>query len=163
MLWGMNAARILPQFPFEELCRLLYHHRLLCVPHFGAKWRGIKSGASLLVQRMARDFAVAKVHLNTSVSEVRPSGKGQFSLLTSDGRKWQFDHVIFAVDAQECIKILGSAILSEELDILKEMRMSNHIAVLHSDPLVSTMAASSFQFAAHNPHLAHTSNAPVPI
>lgn len=141
ILWGMNAARILPQFPIENLCRVLYHHRLLCLPQSGPKWQRIKAGTSMLVQRMASNFPAAKVHLEMRVSGIRHLGKDQFKLTTSDGRKWHFDHVIFTVDAQECMKILDSTILREEWEILKQMRVSEHIAVLHSDPTVSTSLA----------------------
>lgn len=138
MLWGMNATRVLSQFPIEDLCKLLFYHRLLYLPQHGPKWQRIKADTSILVQRMANNFPAAKIHLETKVSEVRHPGKDQFKLITSDGRKWCFDHIVFAVDAQECLRILNSTILPEEQEILKEMRVSEKIAVLHSDPTVGT-------------------------
>lgn len=137
-LWGSNAGRILPQFPTEALYQLLYRHGLLSVSRSGPAWKRITAGANQFVQRMLRDAPAAKVHLKTRVLEAKPSPKGQTTLLTSDGRTWHFDHVIFAVDAQEAISILGSAIEPKELSILQHLRVSKHIAVLHSDPLVST-------------------------
>ncbi|RMJ28127.1 amine oxidase [Aspergillus sp. HF37] len=136
MLWGLDAGRTLSHFPMRTLCQLLQRHRLLSGSHRGTKWKRIDYGANQFIQGMLRGLPAAKVHLQTRVSAARPRGKGRFILLTSDGAQRPFDHVVFAVDAQECIRILDSAAAPKELDVLQELRGSGsrHIAVLHSDP-----------------------------
>lgn len=137
ILWGLDAGRTLAHFPIRTLCQLLHRHRLLSGSHPGPEWRRIDRGANQFIQGVLCGLPADKVHLRTRVSAARPWGKDRFILLTSDGAQRPFDHVIFAVDAQECIRILGSAAASKELGVLQELRGSKHIAVLHSDPGVS--------------------------
>ncbi|GMG08036.1 unnamed protein product [Aspergillus oryzae] len=86
---------------------------------------------------MARGFSPENVHLNTSVREIVRMGKKQYSLFTADGRELHFDHIIFAVDNDEILKVLGSNIDTKETEIIQGLKTTNNIAVLHSDPFVS--------------------------
>ena len=54
-----------------------------------------------------------------------------------NGEQMEFDHVIFAVDSQTTLRLLGSAIDAEEKEILQDIGTTRNIAVLHSDSRVS--------------------------
>lgn len=136
-LWGTNVGRLLPQFPVKTLIRSLCDHQLFGTRRTTPDFRRIDGGTSHVVQAMARGFSPENVHLNTSVREIVRMGKKQYSLFTADGRELHFDHIIFAVDNDEILKVLGSNIDTKETEIIQGLKTTNNIAVLHSDPFVS--------------------------
>ena len=142
-LWGTNIGRLLPQFPMTTLIRSLCDHQLFGTPRTTPDFRRIDCGTSHVVQTMARGFSPENVHLNTSVREIVRMGKSQYSIFTADGRELHFDHIIFAVDNDEILKILGSNIDTEEMEIIQGLKTTNNIAVLHSDPFVSNPRLST--------------------
>jgi len=103
--------------------------------------------ASQFVQRMTDSFSAGKVHLGTKVQQVKRTGKGKYSLFTSDSEEMDFDHVIFAVDSDEVLQLLQPTKKAKEREILQDIRMTNNIAVLHSNPSVSKTLLSILIFA----------------
>lgn len=136
-LWGTNAGRFLPRLSIRDLARFLHDHDLLRIRKFSISWRRMDVTASQFIQRMAGSFPASKVHLGTKVQAVKRAGKGKYSLFTSDSEKMDFDHVIFAVDSDEILRLLQPTKNTEEREILQDIRITKNIAVLHSDPLVS--------------------------
>ncbi|KAE8415675.1 hypothetical protein BDV36DRAFT_285132 [Aspergillus pseudocaelatus] len=136
-LWGTNIGRLLPHFPMTTLIRSLCDHQLFGTPRTTPDFRRIDGGTSHVVQTMARGFSPENVHLNTSVREIVRVGKRQYSIFTADGRGLHFDHIVFAVDNDEILKILGSNIDTEEMEIIQGLKTTNNIAVLHSDPFLA--------------------------
>lgn len=49
-----------------------------------------------------------------------------------------FDHVVFAVDSREVLRLLNLKLSVEEKEILQNFKVAQNIAVLHSDVLVRT-------------------------
>ncbi|PYI02216.1 FAD/NAD(P)-binding domain-containing protein [Aspergillus sclerotiicarbonarius CBS 121057] len=135
MLWSTNAGRFMSRLPAKALVRCLYDHQLLKPHQTSPNWRCIRPGASQLVQTMSTNFPGSKVHLKTKVLEVVQCGK-KYGILTSDGQEMFFNHIIFAVDGQETIKILGSHISAQEKEIIQNLGSTRNISVLHSDPLL---------------------------
>ncbi|GAB1192295.1 hypothetical protein APSETT444_001484 [Aspergillus pseudonomiae] len=105
---------------------------------------------------MAKGFSSENVHLNTRVREITRVDKRQYSLFTADGRESHFDHIIFAVDNDEILKILGSNIDTDETEIIEGLKTTNNIAVLHSDPFVSNPRPSTRSDTIEKPPLTHS-------
>lgn len=145
-LWGTNAGRFLPRLSVRDLARFLHDHDLLRIRKFSTPWRRMDVTASQFVQRMAGSFPASKVHLGTRVQKVKRTEKGRYNIFTSNSEKMDFDHVIFAVDSDETLRLLQSTKSAEEREILQDIRITKNIAVLHSDNSVSRQAPS---FCAH--------------
>ncbi|KAL2003639.1 hypothetical protein VTN02DRAFT_3023 [Thermoascus thermophilus] len=135
VLWRRtDVARSLSNFPIKALVRFMYDHQLLSVSRTVPRWRVVKGGASQLIQTLSKDFSAEKVHLKTRVVHVQQPGKnGAFILHTADGQSHPFDHIILAVHAEEILKIMHSALDSKERYVLRGLRTSKTVAVLHSD------------------------------
>ncbi|THC94402.1 hypothetical protein EYZ11_006131 [Aspergillus tanneri] len=101
-------------------------------------------GVNNFIEAMTRNFPLERVHLNTNIREIQLSGKGQYSLITSDGQQLYFDHIVFAVDGQEILRLWHPKLLSvEEKEIIEHLKTTKNIAVLHSDVLLTTRISRS--------------------
>ncbi|KAL4979157.1 hypothetical protein BDW66DRAFT_118893 [Aspergillus desertorum] len=130
-LWRTNAGRFLTSLPIRVLARSLSEHQLLSMCKNMPKWRRIDPGVRYLVEEMAKDFPVERLHLQTRVNEIARRSKSQYDLVTSDGRYSHFDHIILTVDGPEILRLLGSAVTEEENYVLQRLRVTRNIAVLH--------------------------------
>ncbi|PKX92700.1 uncharacterized protein P174DRAFT_421749 [Aspergillus novofumigatus IBT 16806] len=137
-LWGINAGRIIDLLPVKAFVRCLLDHSILCPRPKRLNWQCINDGARQLVLAMARAFPSHRVHVKTRVTGISQSTKERFVLITSDGQKAHFDHLIFAISANEIQRILGATPTTEETEILQKLRTARHIMVLHSDPPFAT-------------------------
>ena len=143
-LWATNAGRFLPCLSIRDLARFLHDHDLLCIRKLSTPWRRMDVTASQFIQRMAGSFPASSVHLGTKVRQVKRTEKGRYIIFTSDSEKMDFEHVIFAVDSNETIRLLQPIKTAEEREILQDIRITRNIAVLHSDPLVSKQSPSFY-------------------
>ncbi|GIJ81982.1 hypothetical protein Asppvi_000485 [Aspergillus pseudoviridinutans] len=133
-LWGINAGKIIDLLPVKAFVRCLSYHNILCPRPKRPKWQRINDGARQLVLVMARGFPSHRIHVKTRVTGISKSTKERFVLMTSDGQKAHFDHLIFAIPASEIQHILGAIPTTEETEILQKLQTARHIMVLHSDP-----------------------------
>lgn len=136
-LWSTNAGRFLPRLSIKTLARFLHDHKLLRILKPEPKWKYINISASQFIRRMADYFPPGSVHLETRVQEVQHAGKGKQTLIMANGETVEFDHVIFAIDGEEILRLSQSAMNAEAKETLQDMWIIKNIAVLHSDPLVS--------------------------
>lgn len=139
-LWRTNVGRFLPRLPVKALIHSLSDHQLLSTCDTIPKWRRIDPGVRYLIETMAKEFPHEKLHLQTKVDEITRRSKSQYDLVTSEGKHSHFDHIIFTVDGQEILRLLGSTTTTEEKDILQCLGVTKNIAVLHSDSHVSQPA-----------------------
>ncbi|RAH58108.1 FAD/NAD(P)-binding domain-containing protein [Aspergillus piperis CBS 112811] len=135
ILWSTNAGKFLPRVPAKALVQALYHHQLLKPRQALPNWRRIGPGMSQFIQTMTKSFPSSKVHLKTRVTEIVQYGK-KFGIMTSAGEELFFNHLVFAVNGQETIKILGSLANEQEKGIIRSLGSTRNISVLHSDPLL---------------------------
>ncbi|GKZ19181.1 hypothetical protein AbraIFM66951_008015 [Aspergillus brasiliensis] len=135
MLWSTNAGKFLPRLPAKALVRCLYDHQLLKPRQALPNWRRIGPGMSHFIQTMTKNFPSSKVHLRTRVGKVVQYGK-KYGIMTSAGEEMFFNHIVFAVNGQETIKILGSLANEQEKEIIRSLGSTRNISVLHSDPLL---------------------------
>lgn len=134
-LWGTNAGRFLPRLSIKSLAYFLHDNKLLCIWKSLLHWRRANITASQFIQRMADGFPSSRIHLGTRVQAV--DRKNNHFLLVCNGEQMGFDHVIFTVDSQTTLRLLGSAMNAEKKEILQDIGTTRNIAVLHSDSRVS--------------------------
>ncbi|GLA24894.1 hypothetical protein CBS147346_8977 [Aspergillus niger] len=135
MLWSTNAGKFLPRVPAKALVQALCDHQLLRPRQALPDWRRIGPGVSHFIQTMTKSFPSSKVHLKTRVREVVQYGK-KYGIMTSAGEEMFFNHIVFAVNGQETIKILGTLANEQEKEIMRSLGSTRNISVLHSDPLL---------------------------
>lgn len=136
-LWKTNAGRFLPRLPFDALMRCLNDSQILYPRRAAPKWQRINMGVNQLAQTMTREFPPDRVHLKVQVHEISFCKK-KYCLLTSSGQPMYFDHVVFAVDSREVLRLLNLKLSVEEREIIQNFKVAQNIAVLHSDVLVRT-------------------------
>ncbi|KAL4983114.1 hypothetical protein BDW68DRAFT_169526 [Aspergillus falconensis] len=132
-LWRTNAGRFLPNLPVRALAHSLSEHQLLSMCESMPKWRRIDPGVRYLVEEIARDFPIGRLHLQTRVNEIARGSKSQYDLVTSNGKHSHFDHIVLTVDGPEILRLLSSAVTEEENNVLQRLGVTRNIAVLHSD------------------------------
>ncbi|KAL3464098.1 hypothetical protein BJX64DRAFT_255601 [Aspergillus heterothallicus] len=136
MLWKTNAGRYLPCIPIKALARSLNDHQLLSTCETIPRWRRIDPGVRYLIEAMIGYLPHDKLHLQTKVHEITQGPKSQYDIITSSVKQSRFegfDHIILTVDGPEILEILGPALGSEEIDILRSLSATRNIAILHSD------------------------------
>ncbi|RAK82695.1 uncharacterized protein BO72DRAFT_366256 [Aspergillus fijiensis CBS 313.89] len=136
VLWGTNADKLLSRLPIEAAIRCLYDHQLLRPRQNAPKWRSIERGASRLVQVLSRDFDPSRVHLEARVRRVTRYDKKVYRLVTADGREIDFNRIIFTVDSEEVVQILGPLASAQDRKIIGGLGTTKNISVLHSDSLL---------------------------
>lgn len=139
-LWRTNVGRFLSRLPVKALIHSLSDHQLLSMCDTIPRWRRIDPGVKYLIEAMAKDFPLEKLHFQTKVNEITRRSKSQYDLVTSNGKHSHFDHIILTVDGQEILRLLGSTATAEEKDILRCLGVTRNIAVIHSDARVSQSA-----------------------
>ncbi|KAL4764069.1 uncharacterized protein BDW70DRAFT_157191 [Aspergillus foveolatus] len=146
-LWRTNAGKFLPNLPVKVLAHSLHEHQLLSMCENMPKWRRIDPGVRYLVDAIAKDFPLERLHLQTKVNEIVRRSKSQYDLLTSDGKYSRFDHVILTVDGPEILRLLCSTVTEEESHVLQSLAVTRNIAVLHSDfPATTDRVAPDYEF-----------------
>lgn len=133
VLWGTNALKALPKFPMKALVRSLNDHKFFCTWQTIPQWRRIDTGVSQLTQTMAKLLPSENLHLRTRVQEIQRLGKDRYKVLTEYGHELCFNHIVFAIDGRETLKILRLNVDSDEKEILQDLRAGPNISVLHSD------------------------------
>ncbi|KAL5365694.1 hypothetical protein BJX96DRAFT_18557 [Aspergillus floccosus] len=133
VLWRTNALKSLPKFPMKALVRSLNDHKFFCTWQTIPQWRRIDSGVRQLTQTMAKVLPAQNLHLRTRIQEIQRLGKDRYKLVTADGDALYFNHIVFAIDGRETLKILRLNVDSDEKEILQDLRAGPNILVLHSD------------------------------
>ncbi|PYH45244.1 uncharacterized protein BP01DRAFT_296432 [Aspergillus saccharolyticus JOP 1030-1] len=136
VLWGTNAGKLLPRLPVQVAIRCLYNYQLLRPRQNVPRWRRIELGANHLVEALSRDLDFSKVHLEARIRQVTRYDKRIYRLVTEDGREMDFNRIIFAVDGEETMRILGTHASAQEKKIIGGLGTTKNISVLHSDSLL---------------------------
>ncbi|KAL4887063.1 hypothetical protein BJY04DRAFT_46202 [Aspergillus karnatakaensis] len=146
-LWRTNAGRFIPGLPVRALARSLSDHQFFSTSDTILKWRRIDPGVRHLIKTLVRHCPSEKLHLWTKVNEITRRSKSQYDLTTSNGIYSQFDHIVFTVDGDEILRLLGSTATVDEKEVLQNLGVTRNIAVLHSDyPSVTASAAPGYNY-----------------
>ena len=94
-------------------------------------WRTVKGGAKRYVEKLIQGFADS-IFKNTSVERVLRRDS-RVELYLQDGRRDDFDEVIFACHSDEALKLLGDGATEDEREILSALPYQENEVVLHWD------------------------------
>ncbi|KAJ9214585.1 hypothetical protein DTO166G4_3818 [Paecilomyces variotii] len=148
-LWRTNSAKCLSSLPIKPLIRFLHDHGILSTSGRTPEWQTIQGGAEKLIKAMTRTIPTDRLHLKARVANVEPADMtAGYTLHTSDSQSSDFDHIIYAIDGEEILKICGSLLDVQEINIISELRTSKTVGVLHSD--TSLMPNDSQRWSACN-------------
>ncbi|OJJ44038.1 hypothetical protein ASPZODRAFT_820254 [Penicilliopsis zonata CBS 506.65] len=138
ILCRVNLTHELLRLSLGTLFRLFFHQQFLYPSSSEDMWYHIDGGSSGFLRVLAQNFASADLRLNTRVTEVNASEKGGYVLVTSTGQKERYDHIVIAVDSQQGLQILDPVLSHGERGIMRNLRTTKTIAVLHSDHALMT-------------------------
>ena len=129
-IWSATFEEI-RGYPLTAFVRFFSNHGLLETKHNRRpKWRTVSGGSKSYVDRIAADFSNS-ILLNSAVVGVSRS-PDSVSVVTNDGEKRTFDHVIFASHSNQALAMLNDPSV-EERTLLGSIRYEYNRAVLHTD------------------------------
>ena len=97
-------------------------------------WQTIKYGSKAYINAFLKSIPPSHhIHLETPIESCVREGDGKVCLRLANGPIETFDHVVFAVHANQALAILGQGVTPMEYEILKHFRTSENVCVLHSD------------------------------
>jgi uncharacterized protein len=106
--------------PLDEFLRFSAYDVLkLIVPHrvaglSGARWNEVVGGTQTYIRMLAQSLARAQIRLATPISQITRESN-HLAVLTEQGRRETFDHVILATSAADASRLLTTAAGCEEL------------------------------------------------
>src|SRR5579862_5871360 len=156
-IWSTKPNSCTLHFPAITLIRFMYNHHLLQISS-RPSWLTLRHGAKEYVDKVigttknkylrtpvtkiVRKNILSQGNGNTGKTDLRKTTddgkimdqdqKGKVILTSSRGDE-EFDHVIFAIHADDSLRILGDQSSELERDVLSSFEFSKNIACLHSD------------------------------
>ncbi len=127
-IWSTNAAEM-RAYPAVAFIRFFVSHGLLKIRD-RPQWRTVSGGSGEYVSRLRAAFR-GSVRLECGAVQVRREGSS-VTLHDGDGGSESFDHVVFAVHADEALALLADPDLRER-SLLGAFRYTANRAVLHRD------------------------------
>lgn len=104
------------------------------------RWTTVKHGAKAYVDAFVQGLPKNHhVHVETKIRSVRREKNHSVSLIFEDETVENFDHVVFAVHANQALSILGDEATDLESQTLGSFRTSGNEIALHLDPTVSLL------------------------
>lgn len=127
-IWSTPSRGML-DFPARTFIEFFANHSLLQVNN-RPTWRTVQGGSQQYVQRIAAQQRFETV-LDTGIHSVARHAEG-VEIFFANGRRRQFDQVVFACHADEALALLADP-SDAERNILGAFRFNNNHAVLHTD------------------------------
>jgi predicted NAD/FAD-binding protein len=134
-VWSTPPERML-EFPAVTLLRFFHNHGFLGL-HTQHPWFTVVNGAKSYVEKITAPFR-EKVKLKNAAVSVRRDG-GRVRITDVSGVTEFFDRVIFASHADETLRMLDDADVSEK-KFLGEFKYQPNTALLHTDESVMPKA-----------------------
>lgn len=127
-IWSTPSRGML-DFPARTFIEFFANHSLLQVNN-RPTWRTVQGGSQQYVQRIAAQQRFETV-LDAGIHSVARHAEG-VEIFFANGRRRQFDQVVFACHADEALALLADP-SDAERNILGAFRFNNNHAVLHTD------------------------------
>ncbi len=128
-IWSTPIEKML-DFPIKNFLLFFRNHDLLNGLSPSKRWKTVEGGSKIYVDKIIKKIA-GKAKSNYEVVNVKRT-KNKVRLRFENGTAEDFDHVIFAIKANEILKILDNP-KDDEKEILSHFEVSRNRAVLHSD------------------------------
>jgi predicted NAD/FAD-binding protein len=132
-VWSTGADKCALEFPAVTLVRFMWNHHLLSTVAKRPDWMTIPGGSKQYIDAVVQSLPKSREHLSTSVKAVRGTSDGRLTLVTEDGSKSVFDHVILACHGDQACKIVASHGTAVEKKILGGFKTTENIVYLHND------------------------------
>lgn len=144
-IWSCPAGQF-ERFPLRFIVEFFRNHGLLNLFR-RPTWRTIRGGSRVYVNALSRPFR-DRIRLQTPVKAVIRRGSG-VSVLTR-GEPEVFDHVIFACHADQALRLLADATITER-ELLGAFPYESNVVILHTD--THLLPRSRRAWAAWNYHI----------
>lgn len=132
-VWSTPPEQMLA-FPAATLLRFFHNHGFLGL-HTQHPWRTVQGGAKSYVERLTAPWRDC-IHTGAkAVKILRPAGGQGVTVVTADGARQSFDHVILACHADQALQLLEQP-TQEEDRLLRPFRYQVNIATVHTDSRV---------------------------
>jgi predicted NAD/FAD-binding protein len=148
IMWNTTAADTLLELPIGTVVRLMYDHGFLGLSAFvHSPWQTIRSGGFDFMDAMIQSFPAERIHPNLRIVEATRRRKDDGVSLRTANKKWHhFEHVIFAIPGEAIVQIAEQLIDPYDRALLRKLRVTRNLAVLHSDKSVSCMIHALLTF-----------------
>lgn len=142
IMWNTTAADTLLDLPIGSVVRLMYDHGFLGLSAFvKSPWQTIRSGGFDFMDAMIESFPAERIHPNSRIVEATRRRKDDgVSLCTANNQWHHFDHIIFTIPGEAVVQIAQQLIDPYDRALLRRLRVTRNLAVLHSDASVSCNA-----------------------
>jgi predicted NAD/FAD-binding protein len=127
-IWSSSVQQML-DFPTQAFMRFFDNHGLMQLKD-RPEWRTVAGGSREYVRRLSAGFS-DRIRVGDPVVEVRRNG-GTQTLITRDGQRETYDHVVLACHADQALEMLAQPTVAER-EILGTIRYQPNTAVLHTD------------------------------
>jgi predicted NAD/FAD-binding protein len=128
-IWSSSISGM-RDFPARSIFRFFANHGLLRLRN-RPRWRTVTGGSRSYVERLRRDMS-AHIRTGSTVLAVHRLPTG-VRLAATSGRWSSYDHVVFAMHADDTLRLLGADATAAERRILGAFRYQANRAVLHRD------------------------------
>ena len=126
-IWSQPIKKVM-EFDAESFVNFYNSHGLLSFLN-RPKWRTIKGGSKLYVNKLLENFS-GQVILNSNILSV--SRQNNRIKVITEKQNLNFDHIIFAIHPENIVKILEDASFNE-LNIYKKFEAEENYCYIHSD------------------------------
>ncbi|KZT11959.1 FAD/NAD(P)-binding domain-containing protein [Laetiporus sulphureus 93-53] len=142
-IWSTPPDKCFLDFPAQTLVQFMHNHHLLQI--IGRpSWLTLHGGSRTYVDQILSALPAEQLHLSTPVIAVNRRASDLpthiddpacVELLTAQGERINYDHVILACHSDTALSILkaGDSASAVEEHVLGAFEWSKNIAVLHSD------------------------------
>ena len=127
-IWSASTERMI-DFPLLFFTRFFKNHGLLSV-NDRPQWHVIKGGSRSYLEPLTREFSDS-ICVNAKIAAVRRY-PDTVELVMADGRKLQYDQVIFGCHSDQALGLLSDATRAEREALTAIPYQSNEV-VLHTD------------------------------
>jgi predicted NAD/FAD-binding protein len=127
-IWSSSVQQML-EFPTLAFLRFFDNHGLLQLSN-RPEWRTVAGGSREYVRLLTASFA-ARIRTRQPVVSVERSNDVQ-TIITADGSRENFDHVVLACHADQALQLLASP-TEDERATLGAIPYQANTAVLHTD------------------------------
>jgi predicted NAD/FAD-binding protein len=127
-IWSCPISKI-QNFPAKTFIRFFQNHGLLTVTD-QPQWYTVSGGSIEYIKKITANFQ-NKIKLSSGVKKVERHENG-VTIITDDGTRSKFDHVIFACHADQAFKMLDNP-TNQEKEIISAFTYQDNKVVTHRD------------------------------
>ncbi|KAI1170956.1 FAD/NAD(P)-binding domain-containing protein [Nemania sp. FL0916] len=131
--WCTDPDHFARSFPAKLMIQFMLKHGLLDTISEKMRWQSFRHGSKEYVVAFQKHISpYHRIYLNTVVHSVIRT-QDTISLRFADDSSRPYDHVVFAIHANQALTLLGDGATALERRILSNFKTTKNVCVLHSD------------------------------